>query len=64
MRWKNFRNEGIDRSHNPEFTMLEFFEVYTDYNYQMDQFEDLVCSVIKRIHGSLKVEYQGKEIDF
>lgn len=61
---KNFRNEGIDRSHNPEFTMLEFYEAYTDYNYQMDQFEDLVCSVVERIHGSLKVEYQGKEIDF
>jgi lysyl-tRNA synthetase class 2 len=35
---KNFRNEGIDRSHNPEFTMLEFYEAYTDYNYQMKQF--------------------------
>jgi lysyl-tRNA synthetase class 2 len=61
---KNFRNEGIDRSHNPEFTMLEYYEAYTDYNYQMKQFEDLVCHVVKAIKGSLKFEYQGKEIDF
>lgn len=61
---KNFRNEGIDRSHNPEFTMLEFYEAYTDYNYQMDQFEDLVCTIAKSITGSTKVEYQGKEVDF
>ena len=61
---KNFRNEGIDRSHNPEFTMLEFYEAYTDYNYQMTQFEDLVSSVCKEITGSTKVVYQGKEIDF
>ena len=61
---KNFRNEGIDRSHNPEFTMLEYYEAYTDYNYQMKQFEDLVCHVVKAIKGSLKFDYQGKEIDF
>ncbi|MFN8790850.1 MAG: lysine--tRNA ligase [Bdellovibrionales bacterium] len=61
---KNFRNEGIDRSHNPEFTMLEWYEAYTDYNYQMKQFEDLVIHVVKAIKGSTKFEYQGKEIDF
>ncbi|MBC7458929.1 MAG: lysine--tRNA ligase [Bdellovibrionaceae bacterium] len=61
---KNFRNEGIDRTHNPEFTMLEFYEAYTDYNYQMTQFEDLVSTVCKEINGSMKVTYQGKEIDF
>ena len=61
---KNFRNEGIDRSHNPEFTMLEWYEAYTDYNYQMKQFEDLVIHVVKTIKGSTKFEYQGKEIDF
>ncbi|OFZ31155.1 MAG: lysine--tRNA ligase [Bdellovibrionales bacterium RIFCSPHIGHO2_01_FULL_40_29] len=61
---KNFRNEGIDRSHNPEFTMLEFYEAYTDYNYQMTQFEELVSSVAQEITGSMKVMYQDKEVDF
>lgn len=61
---KNFRNEGIDRSHNPEFTMLEFYEAYTDYNYQMQQFEDLINHLVLSVKGSLKFEYQGKEIDF
>jgi lysyl-tRNA synthetase class 2 len=61
---KNFRNEGIDRTHNPEFTMLEFYEAYTDYNYQMKQFEELVSFVCQEIHGTTKVIYQEKEIDF
>lgn len=61
---KNFRNEGIDRSHNPEFTMLEWYEAYTDYNYQMVQFEELVSTLAEKITGSMKVVYQGKEIDF
>ncbi len=61
---KNFRNEGIDRSHNPEFTMLEWYEAYTDYNYQMTQFEELVSSLAEKVTGSTKVQYQGKEIDF
>ncbi len=61
---KNFRNEGIDRSHNPEFTMLEYYEAYTDYNDQMLQFEDLVSHVCFKVHGSFKVQYQGTEIDF
>lgn len=61
---KNFRNEGIDRSHNPEFTMLEYYEAYTDYNYQMTQFEDIIAHVAKEVTGSAKVQYQGKEVDF
>ncbi len=61
---KNFRNEGIDRTHNPEFTMLEFYEAYTDYNYQMKQFEDLIAGVCKEIHGTTKISYQEKEVDF
>jgi len=61
---KNFRNEGIDRTHNPEFTMLEFYEAYTDYNYQMKQFEDLVSSVCFEITGSMVIKYQDKEINF
>lgn len=61
---KNFRNEGIDRSHNPEFSMIEWYEAYTDYNYQMKQFEELVAFLAKEVTGSYKVQYQGKELDF
>jgi lysyl-tRNA synthetase class 2 len=61
---KNFRNEGIDRSHNPEFEMLEYYEAYTDYHDQMKQFEELVCHVVQSVKGTLKFTYQGKELDF
>ena len=61
---KNFRNEGIDRTHNPEFTMMEYYEAYTDYKDQMKRFENLICHVTKKIKGSLKFKYQGKELDF
>jgi lysyl-tRNA synthetase class 2 len=61
---QNFRNEGIDKSHNPEFSMMEWYEAYTDYVYQMKQVEDLVSFVAKSIHGSYTVEYQGIKIDF
>ena len=61
---KNFRNEGIDRTHNPEFTMLEWYEAYTDYNDQMKQFEELIAHLARKITGSSKVMYQGQEIDF
>jgi lysyl-tRNA synthetase class 2 len=60
---RNFRNEGIDRTHNPEFTMLEWYEAYTDYNYQMKQFEELVAHLAKVITGSTTITFQGKEID-
>lgn len=61
---KNFRNEGIDRTHNPEFSLLEFYEAYTDYNYQMNQFEELISTLALKITGSMKVTYQEKVIDF
>jgi len=61
---KNFRNEGIDRSHNPEFTMLEYYEAYTDYFDQMKRFEEIVCKVVMAVKGSYKTTYQGKDIDF
>ena len=61
---KNFRNEGIDKTHNPEFTMMEYYEAYTDYEDQMKQFEDLVCDVTEKIKGALKFKYQDKELDF
>jgi len=61
---KNFRNEGIDRTHNPEFTMVEWYEAYTDYFYQMKQFEELVSKLAVDITGSTKITYMEKEIDF
>lgn len=61
---QNFRNEGIDRSHNPEFTMMEWYETFTDYNYQMEQFETLVSSVVKKTTGGLKIQFEEKELDF
>ncbi len=61
---KNFRNEGIDRLHNPEFTMLELYESYKDYNDMMELTENLISSLVKKMHGKTKIEYQGKIIDF
>lgn len=61
---QNFRNEGIDRSHNPEFTMMEWYEAFTDYEFQMQRFENLVAKVCEEIHGSMAVEYQGTTINF
>lgn len=60
---QNFRNEGIDRSHNPEFTMLEWYEAYTDYEDQMKQFEELVSTVAISVCGTTKITYQGQEIN-
>lgn len=54
---KNFRNEGIDRTHNPEFTMMECYAAYEDYNYMMDLTEQLYEAVFEATNGSLKVEY-------
>ena len=61
---KNFRNEGMDRLHNPEFTMMEYYEAYTDYEDQMQAFEKLIIHIVKTIKGSEKITYQGKELDF
>lgn len=61
---KNFRNEGVDKSHNPEFTMLEFYEAYKDYNYAINIFEELLEYVILNTHGTTKITYQDKEYDF
>ncbi len=58
-----FRNEGIDRSHNPEFTMLEFYEAYADYHKMMQVVEEMLAFVAQEVHGSPIVTYQGTEID-
>ena len=61
---RNFRNEGIDRTHNPEFTMMEIYQAYTDYNDMMDLFEEIYEYTAKKVNGSTKVIFRGKEIDF
>ncbi len=61
---KDFRNEGMDKSHNPEFTMMELYVSYKDYNWMMEMVEQLVCFVCNNVTGSPKVEVGGNEIDF
>ncbi len=61
---KNFRNEGMDVRHNPEFTMIELYEAYTDYNGMMEIMENLAAYVCEKVNGTTKVTYQGTEIDF
>ncbi len=61
---KDFRNEGMDIKHNPEFTAMEFYWAYVNYEDVMKFTEDLFCYVVKGVTGSLEIEYQGKRIDF
>ena len=61
---RNFRNEGISTQHNPEFTMLEFYQAYATYEDLMDLTEEMICHTAQQILGSLKAPYGDKEIDF
>ncbi len=61
---KNFRNEGISTKHNPEFSMLEFYIAYKDYNYLMSLTEELISYVTEKTLGTLKVPFGDEEIDF
>ncbi|MGZ5099320.1 MAG: lysine--tRNA ligase [Usitatibacter sp.] len=60
---RNFRNEGISTRHNPEFTMLEFYEAYQDYHYLMDLTEELLRECAMKVLGSTALTYQGDTID-
>jgi len=60
---RDFRNEGIDRSHNPEFTMMECYQAYADYNDIMKLVEEMVCYIANQVKGSSRIVYQGTEID-
>ncbi len=61
---KDFRNEGIDKDHNPEFTQLEFYWAYSNYEMLMKYTEKMLSSLVKEIKGSLKFSYQGIKLDF
>lgn len=61
---KCFRNEGMDKSHNPDFTMLEFYWAYADYKDAMKLTERMFAVLLKKIFGGLKIKFEGKEINF
>ncbi|KDO33884.1 lysyl-tRNA synthetase [Saprolegnia parasitica CBS 223.65] len=61
---KVFRNEGVDQSHNPEFTMCEFYQAYADYNTFMTTAEDMLSGLVQSVNGSYNVEWNGQSIDF
>ncbi len=61
---RDFRNEGMDRDHNPEFTMLELYQAYADYQQIMALTETLIAETAKTIHGTTQIHYQTHELDF
>ena len=61
---RNFRNEGLSTRHNPEFTMLEFYEAYADYHSLMDRTEDMLRKLADHLYGRFTIQYQGSEYDF
>jgi lysyl-tRNA synthetase class 2 len=60
---RDFRNEGVDRTHNPEFTQLEFYMAYADYRDVMDLTEQMVSAVAEAVTGSTRLRYQGDDIE-
>jgi lysyl-tRNA synthetase class 2 len=61
---RSFRNEGIDTRHNPEFTMLEIYQAYADYQVMMELTENMVAEVLQKVNGSMQVEFEGVMLDF
>jgi lysyl-tRNA synthetase class 2 len=61
---RNFRNEGMDRTHNPEFTIMELYVAYKDYRWMMDFIEEVFRKVATAANGTAVAKFQGKEIDF
>ena len=61
---RNFRNEGLSTRHNPEFTMLEFYQAYADYQELMDLTEQMLRQVVTAVHGATEIQYGEQSIDF
>jgi len=61
---RNFRNEGLSTRHNPEFTMLEFYQAYADYHDLMNLTEDMLRELARSVLGSMQITYQGESYDF
>ena len=61
---RDFRNEGVSRFHNPEFTQVEFYWAYVDYEVLMRFTQDLISHLVKLVHGSLQIKFNGQELDF
>lgn len=61
---RNFRNEGISIKHNPEFTMMELYQAYANYEDIMELTEDMIAHIVEQVKGGMKVTYQEQEIDF
>ena len=61
---RSFRNEGVSTRHNPEFTMLELYQAYADYQVMMELTEEMLFHVVKKVTGSPKIEYQSMTLDF
>jgi lysyl-tRNA synthetase class 2 len=60
---RNFRNEGLSTRHNPEFTMLEFYQAFATFDDMIALTEEMISSVCKKVNGTLKISYQGTEVD-
>jgi lysyl-tRNA synthetase class 2 len=61
---RNFRNEGLSRVHNPEFTMLELYQAYADYNVMMDLTEELICLLVERYYGGEQTQFDEKMVNY
>ncbi|MBE0583482.1 MAG: lysine--tRNA ligase, partial [Desulfofustis sp.] len=60
---RNFRNEGLSTRHNPEFTMLEFYQAYATYQDMMELTEQMISSVCREVHGTMQISYQGSPVN-
>jgi len=61
---RNFRNEGISIKHNPEFTMMELYQAYANYEDIMDLMEEMVVHIVGKVNNNLEIDYQGEKINF